>query len=306
MPDIILHQYEDSPFSQKVRSVLGIKCLQWLACEQPGILPKDELGALTGGYRRVPVLQIGADIFLDSNLIIGELDRIYPDPSVVADIGPGLAVGLSTWPDSLLMTVASLLYGGDRDSSSEYRADRSALLGMDFDVEAMARAWTSNAQTLRLNLSLLERQLADERAFLGGSRANILDASFYGLVVYMHCGKGRTVRLLHDFPGVMRWSRRMAEIGQGEYHTISRQAAIDIARSAVPSPTPEASFRSAHEPKPGDWVEISYHDYNTPATYGTLMSISPYKLCIRWKSHAVGTVMLHLPRTIAQLRLADI
>jgi glutathione S-transferase len=62
---LILHQYDISPFSEKVRVVLGIKKLAWYACSQPLILPKPEVFALTGGYRRIPVLQLGANIYCD-------------------------------------------------------------------------------------------------------------------------------------------------------------------------------------------------------------------------------------------------
>src|ERR1700722_18286420 len=69
---LILHQYEISPFSEKVRVAMAIKGLSWRACNQPSIMPKPQLVALTGGYRRIPVLQIGADLYFDSQYIIEE------------------------------------------------------------------------------------------------------------------------------------------------------------------------------------------------------------------------------------------
>src|SRR5271165_1090127 len=62
MTDIILHHYETSPYSEKVRLGLGLKGLAWASVEIPVIMPKPDLTALTGGYRKTPVLQIGADI----------------------------------------------------------------------------------------------------------------------------------------------------------------------------------------------------------------------------------------------------
>ena len=41
--------------------MLGFKGLAWKSVEQPPILPKPDLTPLTGGYRRIPVLQEGAD-----------------------------------------------------------------------------------------------------------------------------------------------------------------------------------------------------------------------------------------------------
>ena len=80
MPDIILHQYATSPFSEEVRLVLGAKGLSWCAVEIPPIMPKPDVTALTGGYRRTPVMQIGADIYCDTALICAVLDRMTPNP----------------------------------------------------------------------------------------------------------------------------------------------------------------------------------------------------------------------------------
>src|SRR5262249_33346097 len=62
MTDIILHHYDISPYSEKVRLGLGLKRLAWGSVEIPVIMPKPDLTALTGGYRKAPVLQIGADV----------------------------------------------------------------------------------------------------------------------------------------------------------------------------------------------------------------------------------------------------
>jgi glutathione S-transferase len=91
---LILHQYEISPFSEKVRVAMAIKGLGWRACNQPSIMPKPELVALTGGYRRIPVLQIGADLYFDSQYIMEELERRFPgEPALFACSGVGLARG---------------------------------------------------------------------------------------------------------------------------------------------------------------------------------------------------------------------
>src|SRR5439155_485317 len=77
---IILHHYDTSPYSEKVRLGLGLKGLAWASVEIPVIMPKPDLTALTGGYRKTPVLQIGADIYCDSQLIMRELERRHPSP----------------------------------------------------------------------------------------------------------------------------------------------------------------------------------------------------------------------------------
>lgn len=97
MPDILFHQYDSSPFSEKVRVCLGIKKLAWAAVDQPVIMPKPGLVALTGGYRRIPVMQIGADVYCDSQLIVRELERRYPEPTLFPQGDRGLAYANAMW-----------------------------------------------------------------------------------------------------------------------------------------------------------------------------------------------------------------
>jgi glutathione S-transferase len=98
MTDIILHHYETSPYSEKVRLGFGLKGLPWASVEIPRIMPKPDLTALTGGYRKTPVLQIGADIYCDSQLIMCELERRHPTPSFYP-AGRGAADALAWWAE---------------------------------------------------------------------------------------------------------------------------------------------------------------------------------------------------------------
>jgi glutathione S-transferase len=63
MSGLILHHYPTSPFAEKVRLIMGYKKLSWQGVTIPMVMPKPDLMPLTGGYRRTPVLQIGADIY---------------------------------------------------------------------------------------------------------------------------------------------------------------------------------------------------------------------------------------------------
>ena len=79
-----------SPVSEKVRVVLGLKGLAWKSVEIPRLPPKPNLMPLTGGYRLTPVMQIGADVYSDTKCIIRELERRFPEPPLF----PGGAHGL--------------------------------------------------------------------------------------------------------------------------------------------------------------------------------------------------------------------
>ncbi|MEI6459953.1 MAG: glutathione S-transferase N-terminal domain-containing protein, partial [Pseudomonadota bacterium] len=97
MSDLILHHFDLSPFAEKVRLMLGLKQLSWRSVEIPMVMPKPDLVALTGGYRKTPVLQIGADVYCDTRLIARELERRYPSPSLFPHGGGALVEALSAW-----------------------------------------------------------------------------------------------------------------------------------------------------------------------------------------------------------------
>ena len=106
MSDLILHHYATSPFSEKVRLVLGHKRLAWHSVVVPMMLPKPDVIALTGGYRRTPFLQIGADIYCDSALICRVLDRLQPEPPLVPHTALGIAGVVAQWADASLFWAA--------------------------------------------------------------------------------------------------------------------------------------------------------------------------------------------------------
>src|SRR5690349_1472269 len=107
MADIILHHYPTSPFAEKVRRMLAFKKLEWQSVHIPRIMPKPDLMPLTGGYRRTPVLQIGADVYCDTALIAEVLERIQPEHSLYPPQVAGMASILAQWADATLFwTVA--------------------------------------------------------------------------------------------------------------------------------------------------------------------------------------------------------
>ncbi|KAI1691952.1 acetyltransferase (GNAT) domain-containing protein [Ditylenchus destructor] len=87
--DLVLHHYAGSPFAEKARLMLGFKGLAWHSVTVPMILPKPDVAALTGGYRRTPFLQIGADIYCDTTLIAEVLEGRRPTPSLFPGGGGG-------------------------------------------------------------------------------------------------------------------------------------------------------------------------------------------------------------------------
>ena len=108
MADIILHHFDSSPFAEKVRLALGLKGLEWCSVEIPMVMPKPALTALTGGYRKTPVMQIGADIYCDTQCIALALEQYYPQPTLFPAHSQGLALALSQWSDAAFFQPGTL------------------------------------------------------------------------------------------------------------------------------------------------------------------------------------------------------
>ena len=152
--EIILHNYPQSPVAEKVRVALGIKGLAWKDVEIPRLPPKPMLTPLTGGYRRTPVMQIGADIFCDSQCIIRELDRRHPAPTFMPSADAGLMWCLSRWTDGALFDLSvKIVLGSAGDAlPQEFAKDRGLLyLGEDWANKLKL----ANAQLPHLVLSLI-------------------------------------------------------------------------------------------------------------------------------------------------------
>src|SRR3569623_3425890 len=118
--------------------MLGVKWPSLRSVIQPVIMPKPELVPLTGGYRRIPVMQIGADVYCDTQVILAEIEARHPRPPVVR--GADWAVNL--WADRLFFqATVAVVFGEIGDAVPKaFREDREKLSGRPFDVAAMQAA----------------------------------------------------------------------------------------------------------------------------------------------------------------------
>lgn len=292
MADLLLHQYDSSPFSEKVRVCLGIKRLAWGAVDQPVIMPKPDLVPLTGGYRRIPVLQIGADIYCDSALIVRELERRFPEPTLFPAGDRGLGAAMALWTDRAMFQAAvAIIFGGLGDRVPEaFVRDREALSGRSFDVAAMRTAVPHMTDQLTAEVALLAEQLADGRTFLTGDRPGLADASAYYNLWFVRTAFAPAADLVEP---VGDWMARVAAIGHGVRSEVGREAALDIARDASPEPQPVAPEDSALL---GVEVTVAADDYGRDPIRGVLVGSSDHHVAIRREHPRVGEIVVHFPR----------
>jgi glutathione S-transferase len=295
MPAIILHQYASSPFSEKVRVVLGIKGLDWQACDQPVIMPKPDLVPLTGGYRRIPVMQIGADIYCDSVLIVAELERRFPVPTLFPSRDSGLATACQYWTDrEVFQAAVAVVFGelGDRVDPA-FVKDREALSGRAFNLAAMRAALPVMADQLTNHAALIEAQLADGRAFLDGPVAGLADAAAYYNLWFVESQFPPAGALFDSLPRLVEWKARVAAIGHGPCQPIAPADALAVARTHEPDPG--AQPQGSH-PLLGERVTVFATDYGRDPVAGTLIAAGPQHLSLLRHDPDLGDIAVHMPR----------
>ena len=131
MADLILHHYPNSPFSEKVRVALRHQAARLEVGEIPNIMPKPDLMPLTGGYRKTPVLQVGADIYCDTQLIMLEIEKRAPKPPLLPVGQEGEARALAMWIDrNIFWPAVGVVMGAIGDKLPEaFKKDRSEFSG---------------------------------------------------------------------------------------------------------------------------------------------------------------------------------
>src|SRR5881397_2688581 len=137
MDDIILHHYWESPYAEKIRRILGFKDLAWRSVIIPMMMPKPDLTALTGGYRKTPVMQVGADIYCDTDLIARTIERLHPEPPLFPDDGTAISYMLGSWQQELFWLAVRTVGISAPVFPPGFVEDRAAMIDGGLSVESI-------------------------------------------------------------------------------------------------------------------------------------------------------------------------
>ena len=298
---LILHQYASSPFSEKIRAILSYKDLPWTAVEIPVIMPKPDLVALTGGYRRTPVLQIGANIYCDSPLIAEVLERLAPSPALYPPESAGTARILAQWADSTLFwTVIAYVFQPEGagailghmtpEQRHAFIADRIAYrpkLPRMHAAEATA--------SLLLYLRRFETMLIDDRVWLLGSAGSIADFSVYHCLWFVRRA-GPLAAIIDEFPHVAAWYERIKRYGQPPHADMTSAAALTHAGDEPPQEIEADFYIYTHGIALGEKVTITPVDTGCDPVEGELVLATREELAVRRFDDRVGELIVHFPR----------
>jgi glutathione S-transferase len=295
---VILHHFEQSPFSEKVRVVFGLKNVDWTSVLISRIMPRPDLMPLTGGYRRTPVMQIGADIYCDTQCIIRELERRFQEPTLFPLGYEGLGSAAAMWADrSFFQNSVNLVFGSLADRvPQDFIADREQLRGAKFDVAAMRAAIPQMRDQFRAHLQWIENQLPDGRNWMSGAKPALCDVSAYMNIWYVRAHRPNADEMFAEFAATRAWELRMRAVGHGRRHEMSTSAALDVATSATPQTAELSDPNDPNGRKPGDHVVVVPDDYGKIKVSGEIVALSSQHIAIRRHDPRAGEIVVHFPR----------
>jgi glutathione S-transferase len=295
--NVVFHEYALSPFSEKVRRVFGYKKIAYHSVEQPMWMPKPHLTPLTGGYRRIPVMQVGADVYCDTALIVRKLDAMYPDPTVVPADLAGAVHATEQWADKQLFmacvplvftTLASLL-------PPELIEDRKKMRP-ELDMKVLEKGVPYCLTSLTAACGRLEATLLNS-PFVLGDRFTAADAAIYHCLWFAR-NADPGAKVLAKFPSVGVWMQRLEQFGAGDLAKMSPDDALALAKRSEPSDLP-TSPRSEPDPTGvavGDGVAVCADDLPQDVFRGTVVAITADELVIERKTDDLGRLWQHFPR----------
>lgn len=305
MNPLILHHYPNSPFAEKIRLILGFKRLRWSSVIIPNIMPKPDVIALTGGYRKTPILQIGADIYCDTSLIADVIEAHAPEPSLYPSGIAGASRILAQWADSTLFWTmipytlqpagaAHMFNGVPPEAVKAFNDDRTIFRA---NMPRMRPAEATAAFTLYLDR--LADMLGKQGFFFGGA-ASIADFSIYHNLWFVMRG-GPVAKILESYPNLAAWRGRVESFGHGSFDKLDSGAAIAVAREATALSTRETPV-DTHGIAIGERVTVAATDTGVDPIEGTLCAAGKDRISIAREDARAGKVVVHFPRIGFEMR----
>jgi glutathione S-transferase len=302
MFDLILHHYPTSPFSEKIRLILGYKQLAWKSVVIPSIMPKPDVLALTGGYRKTPFMQIGCDVYCDSALICDVLEQMQPTPTLYPQAHKGIARVLAQWADTTLFWAAmaynlqpkgaaAMFAGAPPEMAAAFGADRAAM------STGMNRLRPGDAAAAYKSYLRRIASMLDGQDFLLGGAPCVADFATYHPLWFTRHRVPVMAGILDATPAVLAWMDRMAALGYG---AMEKYSAIDsiaaCAGSAGPAAINSTEFQDEHGIALGSRVTVAADTFGLEATEGELVAATRTRYTLRRVDARAGTVHVHFPR----------
>lgn len=311
--DIFLHHYPSSPFAEKIRAILGYKNLAWKSVFQPMVMPKPDMQSLTGGYRRIPILQIGNQIICDTMLICDVLEHISPEKTLYPKGLKGAARTVAQWADSMLFPVA-MAYNFQpagaahvfKDQPPEnlkaFGADRQAMRGGAPRMNPADAAATYKSYLRRISSML------DGQDFLLGALPSVADFAVYHSLWFTRNIVPPVASVLDATPNVLAWMDRIAAFKHGMPRKSDTTESIARCADSMPATSlfgTENTFQDEHGISLGSLVTSTAESFGLESTAGELVAATRTRYTLRRMDERAGEVFVHFPRIGFVLKKAE-
>ncbi|MEQ7918007.1 glutathione S-transferase family protein [Xanthomonas sp. WHRI 1810A] len=310
MSELVLHHYPNSLFAEKARLMMGFKGLSWRSVTIPAIMPKPDLTALTGGYRKTPVLQVGADVYCDTALIARRLEQEKSSPSFYPEGQEFTCASLAAWADSVLFLHAvSLVFQPASLAVRFAKAPPEVMKAFVADRTTMFTGGNASRVSLELAqhqwptlMGRLETQLERNGDFLFGV-PSIADFSVAHTLWFLK-QTPVTAPLVDAYPAVLAWYQRVIGFGHGVPSELGSADALEIARHATPAAVPDEVFVDPNGFALGQSISVSAVDYGVDPVQGELVFSGREEITVRREDERAGVVHVHFPRYGFQIKAA--
>ena len=294
-PEIIFHQYAMSPFSEKIRKIFALKNIAYRNVDQPMWMPKPHLTPLTGGYRRIPVMQIGADVYCDTALIARKLERLFPKPSLYPDANETAVEAVAAWADrQLFLITVPIVFGTLADVLPKELIEDRKRMRPDLDIAQLRAAAPSLRAALAVWCARLDRAL-ESRKHLMSAGFSLADAAVYHCLWFVR-NDPATAAALARHPRLGDWLARLDAMGSGKPEDMTAEQALQVAATSEPQLEGTVAKDDPAGLERGMNVGVFSDDLPTDVFTGQLVATADDEIVILREDAKLGRIALHFPR----------
>jgi len=304
MAEWLLHHYAASPYAEKARLLLGHKRLAWGSIDVPMVPPRPVLQQLLGGFRRIPVLQHGADLFCDTRLLPDMLDSVHPERPLMPVHARALSTLIAQWAEPRVFLAMGPVRFESRDDlqalqragihAGDFLRDRAPFMAPAVDTQRSGTVRDSARDHVLSYLGVLQGLLS-ERAFLCGDEPCAADFSAYHTVWWLRAQPRREALLLH-FTALGAWADRMALIGHGNAQPRTANDALQAVRAAQGATAWTPPWPMVDDTRLRRTVSVVPDDYGRDPVTGVLSAVSDRHVTVTRELPGLGTVRVHFPK----------
>lgn len=304
---MILHHYDVSPYSEKIRLMLGFTGIAWQSAISPPMPPRPVVDPLVGGYRRIPIAQLGADLFCDTTIIAAEIAALSGQAELAYEGCSPLAqafidktrterfmpVVQTAVPRSVLSTLVTRYWPWQ---IVKLMADRAGVA----KTSKLRRTKRPEMERIVGEFKEELEQLAGANKYLFGEQPTLADFAAYHLVWFADLTRPGT--FLEGYDHALAWQARMRAFGHGKSTKINKALVFEAAREGQPRVLSRAQLS---DPNIGASVTIEPTDYARDSVTGILAGADDSRWVVARHTEKFGTLHVHFPVADYQITINE-